>query len=127
MAEIDTYVEANSSPAVQTIFKRVIAVVRDELAGTNEKFQTGYGNVVFTSGKTMASGGMVYVTPLKASVNLGFLDGVDLPDPDGLLKGTGKRLRHIKFKNSEQVDQQEAAIRALIRSQQAFIEEQSSD
>tara|TARA_R110002096_G_scaffold12946_5_gene46033 strand:- start:1329 stop:1718 length:390 start_codon:yes stop_codon:yes gene_type:complete len=39
----------------------------------------------------------VYIAVLKARVNLGFYHGASLPDPDGLLEGTGKNLRHIKL------------------------------
>lgn len=39
---------------------------------------------------------IVYICPVKAYVRLGFYYGESLPDPAGLLIGTGKRLRHIK-------------------------------
>lgn len=42
-------------------------------------------------------------------VNLGFPIGVDLPDPEGLLQGTGKRARHIKITGLAQVDEPEIA------------------
>ena len=32
-------------------------------------------------------------------VRLGFFNGTTMPDPDNLLEGTGKRLRHIKIYN----------------------------
>jgi len=38
-----------------------------------------------------------YICPLKEYVRLGFYYGGALPDPKGLLEGTGKRLRHIKM------------------------------
>lgn len=39
----------------------------------------------------------VYIALHKKHVNLGFYHGAVLPDPEGLLTGTGKRLRHIKI------------------------------
>ena len=39
-----------------------------------------------------------YIAAQREYVNLGFYYGADLPDPDGLLEGTGKKLRHIKVK-----------------------------
>lgn len=42
-------------------------------------------------------------------VNLGFPRGVDLPDPEGLLEGTGKRARHVKVDDLSQVDSPEIA------------------
>ncbi|MEX2143744.1 MAG: DUF1801 domain-containing protein [Anaerolineales bacterium] len=40
----------------------------------------------------------------KEHVNLGFPRGVDLPDPEGLLEGTGKRARHVKILELDQVE-----------------------
>lgn len=53
-----------------------------------------------------------YVAVHSAHVNLGFYRGAELPDPAGLLVGTGKRMRHIKLKSGEQID--EAALEQLI-------------
>ena len=39
-----------------------------------------------------------YVNAFKAHVNVGFFHGAELPDPAGLLKGSGKRMRHVKLK-----------------------------
>jgi hypothetical protein len=36
-----------------------------------------------------------YIAAQRDYVNLGFYYGVDLPDPEDLLEGTGKKLRHI--------------------------------
>ena len=40
----------------------------------------------------------VYISLHKKHVNLGFYYGATLSDPNNLLEGTGKRLRHIKIK-----------------------------
>jgi hypothetical protein len=45
-------------------------------------------------------------------VNLGFYYGAGLPDPEGLLEGSGKELRHIKIHTLEQVKQ--PAVRKLV-------------
>ena len=39
------------------------------------------------------------IIPHTAHVNLQLADGVDLPDPDGRIEGTGKRVRHIKVRS----------------------------
>jgi len=36
------------------------------------------------------------IIPSKTGVKLGIARGADLPDPDGLLTGTGKRHRHVE-------------------------------
>ncbi len=47
-------------------------------------------------------------------VNLGFPRGVDLPDPEGLLQGTGQKARHVKIIELAQVDAPEIA--ALVQA-----------
>ena len=56
--------------------------------------------------------GYAYILPHGRWVNLGFYHGVDLPDPEALLEGSGARLRHVKVRSLEDVDR--AAVRALI-------------
>lgn len=53
-----------------------------------------------------------YIAPHTAYVNLGFMYGADLSDPDGLLEGTGKLLRHIKIRSVEQA--KNPAIKVLV-------------
>ena len=38
-----------------------------------------------------------YVNAFRAHVNVGFFHGATLPDPEGLLQGTGRRMRHVKL------------------------------
>lgn len=53
-----------------------------------------------------------YVDAFAAHVNLGFYEGASLPDPAGLLEGGGKRMRHVKIRWGQPID--EAALAALI-------------
>ena len=53
-----------------------------------------------------------YVNVFTSHVNVGFFKGAELPDPAGLLQGSGKSMRHVKLKAGEPVD--ENALRALI-------------
>ncbi|MEM8983193.1 MAG: DUF1801 domain-containing protein [Pseudomonadota bacterium] len=53
-----------------------------------------------------------YVGVFKAHVNVGFFRGAELPDPDALLTGTGKRMRHVKLRRHGALN--EAALRQLI-------------
>jgi hypothetical protein len=39
-----------------------------------------------------------YVNVFTAHVNVGFFHGASLPDPDRLLQGTGKFMRHVKLR-----------------------------
>ncbi len=58
--------------------------------------------------------GYAYILPYTQHVNLGFYQGASLPDPEGLLEGTGKALRHIKIRTMQDIDQ--PAITALIEA-----------
>ncbi len=59
--------------------------------------------ITFGTEKNM-KGEICYIKPLKDSVNLGFFHGAVLNDPKNLLQGTGKRLRHIKFRSKKDID-----------------------
>lgn len=55
-----------------------------------------------------------YVDAFKNHVNVGFFRGAGLPDPSGLLEGTGKSMRHVKLMPGRKID--EAALRKLIHA-----------
>jgi hypothetical protein len=54
-----------------------------------------------------------YVNAFKAHVNVGFFRGAKIADPEGLLEGTGKFMRHVKLRPDQNVDNQ--ALMKLIR------------
>lgn len=54
-------------------------------------------------GPKKMSEGHTYILPYDNWVNLGFYKGVDLRDPDGLLEGTGTKMRHMKIRSVEEV------------------------
>ncbi len=45
-----------------------------------------------------------YVNAFRAHVNVGFFRGAELADPERLLEGTGKFMRHVKLKPQSDVD-----------------------
>ena len=55
-----------------------------------------------------------YVSVFRNHVNVGFFHGTALPDPAGLLQGTGKYMRHVKIKPGLAVDA--SSLQALIVS-----------
>lgn len=56
--------------------------------------------------------GYAYIMPFRSWVNLGFFQGTTLPDPQGLLEGTGARLRHIKLRTVAEAEQ--PGVRGLV-------------
>jgi len=45
-----------------------------------------------------------YVNAFKAHVNVGFFRGAEIADPDGLLEGTGRFMRHVKLRPERDVN-----------------------
>lgn len=60
-----------------------------------------------------------YVNVFRDHVNVGFFHGAFLPDPAGLLVGTGKRMRHVKLRPGVAID--ESALDTLIAASYADI------
>lgn len=86
---------AGSAPEVAAAAKALRQTVLEAMPAAIEWFDPGNGLLAFGTSRTMR-GLMFAIVPHKAHVNLQFVDGVDLPNPDGRLEGTGKRARHIK-------------------------------
>jgi hypothetical protein len=47
---------------------------------------------------------IVYITVFEKHVNVGFFFGGFLSDPEGLLVGSGKRMRHIKIRSLQETE-----------------------
>lgn len=54
-----------------------------------------------------------YVGVMPAHVNLGFYHGASLADPEGLLEGAGRKLRHVKIRDVASTKR--PALTALLR------------
>ncbi|HET7746125.1 MAG TPA: DUF1801 domain-containing protein [Vicinamibacteria bacterium] len=63
--------------------------------------------------------GFAYVNAFTAHVDVGFFRGADLADPEGLLEGTGRFMRHVKLRPGRELD--ERALKGLIRAAYADI------
>ena len=55
-----------------------------------------------------------YVNAFTAHVNVGFFRGAELDDPDELLTGPGKYMRHVKLRPNSEINA--AALAELIHS-----------
>ena len=54
-----------------------------------------------------------YISAQKNDVNLGFYYGAELPDPEELLQGAGKLLRHVKIREAKAI--RSPALRQLLK------------
>jgi hypothetical protein len=61
-----------------------------------------------------------YICPMQSYVRLGLYYGGTLPDPNRILEGTGKRLRHIKIDSIADVDRPDVRrlLEAAVRERQ---------
>src|SRR5678816_4892324 len=62
-----------------------------------------------------------YVNAFKAHVNVGFFRGAEIADPENLLEGTGKLMRHVKLRPERDVDP--TALTKLIKTAYADMKE----
>ena len=91
---------ASQAPEVVTTARALRAAIRAAMPETVE--QVDFGNRLLAFGKSMAMRDLTFaIIPHTAHVNLQLADGVDLPDPGGLIEGTGKRIRHVKVRSVE--------------------------
>ena len=63
--------------------------------------------------------GSPMLNAFKAHVNVGFFRGAEIADPENLLEGTGRFMRHVKLRPAE--DKDAGALRGLIHTAYADI------
>ena len=93
----DKFLEG-SSPEVTAIARALRPAVLDAFPNAIEWFDPGNGLLAFGSRRSMRDLWFAIV-PHTSHVNLQLVDGVDLPNPDGRIEGTGKRARHVKVRS----------------------------
>ncbi len=103
---------SGSSEQVKEIAERLRALIIEVYPGVVEVPWPKQKIIGYGVGPKKMSQHFCYIGAFKAHVNLGFYYGADLPDPLGLMDGTGKKLRHIKLKNMEAADQ--PAVRDIL-------------
>jgi hypothetical protein len=100
---------ARHTPEIQAAAHAMLGVVLEELPDAVVRFDRGNGLLAVGTGSGM-SDLLFALIPHAAWLNLQLADGADLPNPDGLIEGTGKRIRHVKIRSAE------AAVSAPVRS-----------
>lgn len=93
-------------------------VVLEEMAPCHENIYDAYNAVALGYGPTdRLSDGICHIAVYTKHVNLGFNRGALLDDPQGLLKGSGKWIRHITIKTLADLVRPE--IKAYLRRARA--------
>ena len=105
---------AAHTPEVQAAARALEALIREELPDGDVRYDPGNGLLAF--GHSMQMRDLLFaLIPHGGWVNLQLADGAVLPNVDGLVEGTGKRIRHVKVRSIEAAG--DARIRALVRAQ----------
>lgn len=88
---------AGHTPEVQAAARALEALVRSELPDAVIQFDPGNG--LLAIGRSTQMRDLLFaLIPHAGWVNLQLADGALLPNPDGLIEGTGKRIRHVKVR-----------------------------
>jgi hypothetical protein len=105
---------ASHTPDVQAAARALDAIIREELPDVVVQYDPGNGLLAF--GRSMKMRDLLFaLIPHAGWVNLQLADGALLANPDGLIEGTGKKIRHIKVRSGDAAA--DARVRAVIRGQ----------
>lgn len=97
--------------SVNTRFHSILLTLREIFLESGVDLEEGikYGGLVFSRDSKLIGGIYIY----KSHLSIEFSQGADFDDPEGLLQGSGKFRRHLKYtsENDIQANQSEAFIK----------------
>ena len=99
--------------SVQLIAGWLRDLILSELPGTKEMVDAPSKIIAYGASAKYADL-VCAIAPYPRYVNLMFSRGASMPDPDGILKGTGKKARHIRVE--EMTEQIEVQIRKYLHN-----------
>src|SRR5512145_1092495 len=103
-AQLDLFI-GRDTPAVASLAKAVLVRMRELLPGATQLVYDNYNALAIGFGpseKAMEAPFSVGLYPRW--VNLFFLQGARIPDPAGLLKGSGKHVRSVRLEKATDLD-----------------------
>ncbi|HZS09749.1 MAG TPA: hypothetical protein VFD58_33290 [Blastocatellia bacterium] len=104
---------ARYTPEIGALARAALARMRARLPGAVELVYDNYNALVIGFGPTERASDAIFSIALYPRwVNLFFLKGASLPDPQKLLKGSGKVVRHIVLEDAATLDK--PAVQKLI-------------
>ena len=105
---------ASHTPAVQAAARALEALIRAAIPNVVVDYDPGNGLLAF--GTSMKMRDLLFaLIPHTGWVNLQLAHGALLANPDGLIEGTGKKIRHVKVRSAEMA--QDSRIGAIIRAE----------
>lgn len=103
---------AGAKDGIRKTAQALRQLMADVMPGVTEVAWPRQKTIGYGVGPKKMSEHFCYIGLFGRHVNLGFFYGADLDDPDGLLEGSGKKLRHIKLMDAAAVRQ--PGIRRLV-------------
>lgn len=103
------------SPTIAATARAALTRLRRATPGALELVYDNYNALAIGFGPTQrASDAILSIAVFPRWVSLFFLQGAGLPDPDGLLRGSGKLARHIVLSDARDLDG--PAMRRLLQT-----------
>ena len=111
-AQLDSFL-AKFTPEIEARARAALNRMRARLPGACELVYDNYNALAIAFSANEKQSGIVFSIALYPRwVSLFFSRGAELPDPEGLLEGSGKAIRHIVLKDMALYDN--PAVEALI-------------
>ncbi len=112
MNELDGFL-AKYSPEIEKLARAALGKMRRRLRGAVQLIYDNYNALVIAFGATDRRSDIILSIVLYPRwVSLFFMHGAALPDPQKLLRGSGKTIRHIVLAQASDLD--DPAVEALI-------------
>lgn len=108
--EIASYLRSLPRPR-RGICRKLYKLARAEMPAAHAMM---YHGVIGFSTTESGYDRFVYIAPQRSWVNLGFFFGIGIPDPQKLLVGEGKRMRHIKIRDGQEANRPE--LKRILRA-----------
>ena len=103
---------AGVSPHAGQLAEQARALIRDVYPAIVEVPWPKQRVIGYGVGLKKMSEHFCYISVSRNHINLGFMYGAELPDPENLLEGSGKLLRHVRIDSLEQLSN--PALRQLL-------------
>ena len=112
---------AKHDPAIHSLALGLRQVVLNAIAPCHEYIFQMRSKVVLLYGATarIMADGICQIAIFRHHVTLVLPDGIDLEDPTGMLRGTGRIMRHVRVMASTDLARPE--LRSLLRQARALV------
>jgi hypothetical protein len=116
VAQLTSLLE-NKAPAISELYLNTHQLVLNTLPDVIYSVDCKDGMLGYGAKQYGYNGwGMAALAAHSKWISLIFMLGADLEDPDKLLEGSGKKIRHVKIHSSEQFERKRGALQVLIEA-----------